>query len=191
MTDTPKLSTARTAAEILEAAARYVFHDAHKPKDASDPPECPQNQIPTPLELAAWFHSAPESEGYRGINARPGRGVRCRARCMGDSLRPGPGRFALGAMAPGQGRARRVSVRRGTLSAGVVRDGSRRIAPDRGGAFGLARHARSGPAAASARAPSAGADNQVTAKRNAVIAELKAQGYVNLRLRGDRPRVWR
>ena len=51
----PTLSTAKTAAEILEAVSRFAWYEAHQNKDC--PPDC----IPTAAALAAWLPECPEA----------------------------------------------------------------------------------------------------------------------------------
>ena len=51
----PTLSTAKTAAEILEAVSRFAWYEAHQNKD------CPPDFTPTAATLAAWLPEFPEA----------------------------------------------------------------------------------------------------------------------------------
>ena len=51
----PTLSTAKTAAEILEAVSRFAWYEAHQNKD------CPPDFTPTAATLAAWLPEVPEA----------------------------------------------------------------------------------------------------------------------------------
>ena len=52
MLEIPTLSTAATAAQVYEAAARFCWHTTHPGED------CPE--IPTETDLANWLRYAPD-----------------------------------------------------------------------------------------------------------------------------------